>query len=187
MNIEDEELTFDEYLAVLKGDDLDGYRIEKKFRMRIFKESQKYEGTPSSEWPPITFNWDISKEGQRFSLDSITKEGFREHYPGGFLLGYVYLIDFDKNLCAYSRRDEGELWDVGSSGKLAQLIVYLSERHKISPPFVKPLESKEVIFNGGHHRYAIAKELAIKKIPIHVMPEHKLEIDKILNVEWINS
>lgn len=182
-----EAMTTDELLAVISGDDLKEYRVEKAIRMRMIEESKKYEGTPSSEWPAIEFNWDLSQEGQRFSLDGTSANDFLKYYPNGFLLGSVNLQEFDKKLCHYSRRDEGELWEVGFSDKLARLIIYLSEGRKISPPLVKPLKSGEVIFNGGHHRYTIAKELSVQSIPIHVQPEYKPEIDSILVVEWESS
>jgi hypothetical protein len=73
---------------------------------------------------------------------------------------------------------------VGSKDKLARLIVYLSEGRSISPPLVKPLENGEVIFNGGHHRYAIAKEKRENVIPIHIQPEYQARIDEIFPVWW---
>lgn len=177
----------DQISAANAGQDIGEYRAEKALRIRISEGSQKYVGKPSSEWPEIFLNWDLSKEGQRYSLDGSNKNNFAEHYPEGFLLGYVNLEEFDKKLCKYSRRDERELWEVGFEGKLAYLIVYLSENRKISPPLIKPLETGEVIFNGGHHRYAIAKEIGVETIPIHIQPESKAEIDAILNVEWKNA
>lgn len=181
------ETIMDQIMADNVGQDIEGYRAERDLHVRISEESQKYVGKPSSEWPVIYFNWDISKEGQRFSLDGASKKDFTAHYPEGFILGHVNLKEFDKKLCNYSRRDEGELWEVGFADKLAHLIVYLSENRHISPPLVKPLESGEVIFNGGHHRYAIAKEIGLEILPIHIIPEYKAEIDEILSVKWQNA
>lgn len=181
------EMVMDHILAANASQDIEEYRAEKALLMRISEESRKYVGKPSSEWPEIFFNWDLSKEGQCHSLDGTSKKDFAKHYPEGFLLGYVVLEEFDKKLCQYSRRDEGELWKVGSEDKLARLIVYLSENRKISPPLIKRLETGEVIFNGGHHRYAIAKEIGEDRIPIHIQPVYKAEIDVILNVEWENA
>ncbi|WP_251977753.1 ParB/Srx family N-terminal domain-containing protein [Salinicola avicenniae] len=188
MNIEDlnESMSADEVIAHLNGESIYEYRAEKELRMRISEESKQYEGAPSSGWPPIKFNWDLSFEGQRFSLDGMKADEFLKYYPNGFLLGHINLQELDIKLCHYSRRDEGELWKVGAYDKLARLIVYLSENRRISPPLVKPLESGEVIFNGGHHRYAIAKELNIENIPIHIDPKHKKKMDSILNIEWKN-
>ncbi|OQW71606.1 MAG: hypothetical protein BVN35_16290 [Proteobacteria bacterium ST_bin11] len=166
------------------GQSIEEYRKGKAQGMRISEQSKKYIGRPSSEWPKIFFNWDVSKNGQRHSLDATNQKDFAENYPEGFLLGHVFIENFDAKLCHYSRRNHGELWEVGCSAKLAFLIVYLSENRKISPPLVKPLDTGEVIFNGGHHRYAIAKELGLKRIPIYTKPEYKPEIDVILDVEW---
>jgi hypothetical protein len=182
----DIENAIDQIHAAKAGQTIEEYRKEKAKRARISEQSKKYIGRPSSEWPEIFFNWDISKEGQRHSLDRTNQKDFAENYPEGFLLGYVLLENFDTKLCHYSRRDDGELWEVGFEDKLAFLIVYLSENRKISPPLVKPLDTREVIFNGGHHRYAIAKELGLKRIPIYIKPEYKAEIDVILDVEWEN-
>jgi len=186
MKSEDMDLgkTIDQIAAENAGETLEEYRAKRSLFQRLSKESEKYIDTPSSEWPPIKFNWDLSLESQRHSLDGVSLEKFAEYYPAGFLLGFVTLQDFDKKLCHYSRRDEGELWKVGSQNNLASLIVYLSEGRPISPPLVKPLESGEVIFNGGHHRYAIAKEIGEHVIPIHIQPEYRERIDEILHVRW---
>jgi len=79
------------------------------------------------------------------------------------------------------------LWEVGFSSSLSFLIAYLAEGHPISPPLVKPAENGEVIFQGGHHRYAIAKEIGEMEIPIHICPEDKDNLDKILEIEWKNA
>ena len=177
--------THHEWQAVLRGEDLETYRAEEATRARIWNMASRYINEPSSNWPPIEFNWDLSSEGQRFSLDSMTLSDFTQSYPDGFNLGHVELAEFDRKLCHFSRRDEGELWSVGCTHSLACLIVYLSEGHAISPPLVKPLEdTAEVIFTGGHHRYAIAKEIGVKRIPIYVKPEHKAAVDDLLNIEW---
>lgn len=105
---------------------IEEYRKKKTQRMRISEQSKKYIGRPSSEWPEIFFNWDISKEGQRHSLDGTNQKDFAESYPEGFLLGHVFIENLDAKLCHYSRRDDGELWEVGCDAKLAFLIVYLS-------------------------------------------------------------
>ena len=75
---------------------------------------------------------------------------------------------------------------IGSKHSLANLIVYLSEGRPISPPFVKPVDNGEVIFQGGHHRYAIAKVTGVDVFPIHVQRCNKTEIDKRVNVDWAN-
>lgn len=155
-----------------------------ELRARISKEAEQFIGSPVTSWPGINFNWDVSIASQRFSLDGTTKSAFQHYYPDGFILGYVSLPEFDKALCHYSRRDDGELWELGSKHSLANLIVYLSEGRPISPPLVKPVDNGEVIFQGGHHRYAIAKVLGVDVFPIHVKMCNKLEIDKRIKVDW---
>ncbi|WP_188115154.1 transcriptional regulator [Salinicola endophyticus] len=174
----------DQILAENAGETLEKYRAQRLLFQKLSRESEKYIDTHSLEWPPIKFNWDLSRESQRHSLDSASPKKFAEYYPAGFLLGFITLQELDKKLCHYSRRDEGELWEVGSKDKLARLIVYLSEGWPISPPLVKPLENCEVIFNGGHHRYAIAKEIGVDIIPIHIQPEYQERIDEILRIRW---
>ena len=170
--------------ALIKGEDPVEAKRQAELRVRILKEAEHYIDSPVTSWPEISFNWDVSAGSQRFSLDGVTQNDFKKHYPDGFILGYVSLSEFDKILCHYSRRDEGELWELGSKHSLANLIVYLSEGRPISPPFVKPVDNGEVIFQGGHHRYAIAKVIGVDVFPIHVQGCNKAEIDKRINVDW---
>ena len=160
-----ENLTLEEILAVQRGEDLEEFRKERALRIRIMNEAEKYLNAPVEKWPPIKFNWDISSTSQRFSIDGQSQEEFVENFPDGFFLGYVELAEIDKKLCHYSRRDDGELWKVGFPDRLAYLIIYLSEGRPISPPLVKPLDSGEVILQGGHNRYAIAKVVNEHEIP----------------------
>lgn len=175
-----------ELYALVNGEDPVEAKRQAELRKRISKEAEPYINSPVTSWPEINFNWDVSTDSQRFSLDGVTQSNFKKHYPDGFILGYVSLSQFDKVLCHYSRRDEGELWELGSKHSLANLIVYLSEGRPISPPFVKPVDNGEVIFQGGHHRYAIAKVIGVDVFPIHVQRCNKAEIDKRVNVDWVN-
>ncbi|MGP5213234.1 hypothetical protein [Psychrobacter sp.] len=59
----------DQILADNSGETLESYRANKILRLKLSSQANQYIDTDSSLWPPITFNWDISKEGQRFSLD----------------------------------------------------------------------------------------------------------------------
>ena len=176
----------DKILADNSGETLEVYLANKILRSTISDKAKQYIEIGSSGWPPITLNWDLSKEGQRFSLDGENESSFKNHYPEGFILGKVKLDTLDKKLCHFSRRDEGELWSVGYKSSLAYLIVYLSENRPISPPLVKPHLMGEVILKGGHHRYAIAKEIGEKYIPIYVEPKHRKEIDKIIEIDWLS-
>ena len=178
-------LTMDGNLVVMRSKELGGYGRERALRRRIESDSQRYLETPISEWPPIVFNWDLSKESQRFSKDGVSSEEFSKTYPHGFCLGYVSLVDFDQRLCFFSRRKDRELWTIGDPYKLAYLIVYLSEGRPISPPFARPVPGNEIVIDGGHHRYAVAKAIGEPEIPLYVSPRHKEGLDSLLNVKWI--
>lgn len=174
----------DKILANNSGETLEIYRANKILRSTISDKANQYIETDSSGWPPITFNWDLSEEGQRFSLDGENESSFKNHYPEGFILGKVKLDTLDKKLCHFSRRDEGELWSVGYKSKLAYLIVYLSEKRPISPPILKPHIGNEIMLQGGHHRYAIAKEIGEESLPIYIELKYKKQIDSIIRVDW---
>jgi hypothetical protein len=194
-------LTFNEQLAVLRGEDLVAHRAEEAFRAALQTQAHAYLGQPPQAWPLLCFNWDLSYTSQRFSLDlgnindlidlesaSSPQERFHQRYPEGFVAGWVALKEFDAHLCRFSRRDGlQELWSLGDSGKLAYLIAYLSHGYPISPPLVKPLESGELIFQGGHHRYALAKVIGVEEIPIHVLPANQLEVARIVDAAWIED
>lgn len=164
------------------------YKELQIFSSKIREEAEKYKNTPSCEWPKIDINWDLQKTSQRFSLDGVKESKFEINYPKGFSLGHVSLADFDKTLCHYSRRDSGELWSVGCVSKLSYLIVYLSKGYPVSPPLVSPNTELigQTILQGGHHRYAIAKEIGESIIPIYVEPENKLVMDDIVSIKWDN-
>lgn len=187
LHIMTEQHILEEVFAKMQGQTLEEYRTQLEFHARIDSESEKYLNQPVEKWPYIVMNWDTSKSSQRFSLDGQSQEQFLKNYPDGFCLGHANLAEFDKILCHFSRRDDGELWELGCPDRLAFLIVYLSEGYPISPPLVKPLESGEVILQGGHHRYAIAKAIDETEIPIHVVPEHKSQIDKLIRVRWADA
>ena len=174
-------------LVVMRGKELKGYSRERALRRRIEIDSQRYLEAPISEWPPIVFNWDLSRESQRFSKDCVSSEEFYKSYPEGFCLGSVGLADFDQRLCYFSQRKDRELWAIGDPFKLAYLIVYLSEGRPISPPFVRPLSNREIVIEGGHHRYAVAKAIGETEIPVYVTPRHKRDLDTLLSVTWIQS
>lgn len=172
--------------VVMHGKELVGCGRERTLRRRIEADSRRYLEAPVSMWPPIVFNWDLSKESQRFSKDSVSSEEFSKTYPDGFCLGYVSLADFDQRLCFFSRRKDREIWTIGDPYKLAYLIIYLSEGRPISPPFARPLPSNEIVIDGGHHRYAVAKAMGLPEIPVYVTPRHKGDLESLLYVKWIS-
>jgi hypothetical protein len=179
---------FEEQLAVLDGEDLFLHRERAALRALLQIEAAEYVDKPASLWPALVFNWDLSRSSQRFSLDGTSEATFEAAYPDGFKLGWVELLDFDKRLCHFSRRDgSSELWELGTKSKLAYLLAYLSHGHPISPPLVKPVINDEFIFQGGHHRYAIAKASGVKSMPIHVHPRDQTRISELTTVQWSDA
>lgn len=185
---------FDEISAKNTGQTLEEYRESKAKRDALIPKANQIEGTPPSDWPRLEFNWDLSINGRQYSLD------WPVFLPGqdipnaiaewkqnlnGLELGWVELEKFDHCLCSYSRRDGlEELWSVGNSSQLAFVVAYLSEGWPISPPVAKPHSEGGIILIGGHHRYAAAKAVRLKTIPIYCWCEHRDEIDVLLKVEW---
>lgn len=180
----EDSMSYEEVIGMLHGKDPVKAKEDAELSSRIYEESKKYIESPVHTWPKINMNWDVSRESQRFSMDGVLAKDFNRSYPEGLLLGYVSLDELDKILNHFSKRDEGELWTVGSVTKLAKLIVYLSEGRPISPPLIKPVKDEQIGFEGGHHRYAIAKVIGVKRVPVHIKMEHKSEMDKLLNVDW---
>ncbi|WP_305846018.1 transcriptional regulator [Photobacterium kishitanii] len=147
-------------------------------------KSEKLYNKQPKEWPTIKINWDYRLESQRYCFDTLSKSEFDELYPNGLVLGYMPLKEFDNYLCHFSRRDGDELWELGSQSKLAKMIVYLSEGKPITPPVIKPVENNEVIFQGGHHRYAVAKAIELKEISIYAYRENIDELNRFMNIRW---
>ena len=175
----------DDYLAQVFGyESAEDYKRAITENNRIFNKSKEFYNTPPEEWPDIKFNWDYRLESQRFCFDGLTQYDYEKEYPEGLILGHMPLKEFDKYLCHYSRRDAGELWQVGCQSKLAEMIVYLSEGNPITPPIIKPIEGNEVIFQGGHHRYAVAKAIGLKEIPVYAHSKHVAKLDQFIDINW---
>lgn len=155
-------------------------------------------GALPSEWPKLTFNWDLTIDGREYSFDAPVflpsvidtyaarkkwKESLKE-----FDLGWVSLEEMDSYLCRYSRRDGlKELWKVGNSSKLSYVVAHISEGRPISPPVIKSTSNDEIILIGGHHRYAAAKVVGEKKIPIYCSSKDQKKIGVLLNIDWVNK
>lgn len=177
-----------ELFASIEGISVDIYRQQRAFKNDIRNKAEKVRNLPVEDWPEIKINWDLSKEAQRFCCDGMKQEEFEEYYPKGFFIYWVCLGDFDNVLGAYSRRDEGDLWTVGFESKLAEMIIYLSEGHPISPPLAAPNEySDDIILLGGHHRYAVAKAIGEKRIPICIRPDNKPEIERLIGAHCMEK
>lgn len=150
------------------------------------KRADKVYNTEPDVWgEQVKFNWDYQVKSQRFCFDMNQKK-FEESYPNGLILGFMSLKEFDKYLCHYSRRDEGELWKVGSTYGLAKMIIYLTDGNPIVPPVIKPVENNEVIFQGGHLSYAVAKASGQDLIPLYALPEHVEKLNQFMKINWIN-
>lgn len=177
----------EEMLAGLDGEDIAHARKAQEQRAEIWTEAQQYIDLPAEHWPPLNFNWDKRAESQRFALDGKKEAEFKAIYPAGLRLGWVELSRFDPNLCHFSRRDTPEeLWKLGSSTKLAEVIAYIVRGLPISPPLVMPhpTQKNELLLGGGHHRYAAAKFSGQISLPILVAPEHCEAVGSIVPVSW---
>ena len=64
-------------------------------------------------------------------------------------------------------------------------MAHISEGRPISPPVIKPTSNGKIILIGGHHRYAAAKVVSEKKLPICCNSENRNKIDILLKVDWI--
>lgn len=181
-----EGICFEELLAHLNGEDLETYRKRQQERAMLWKAAEPYLNMPPEQWHPLTFNWDLAKESQRFALDGIDAEAFRKHYPQGFVLGWLRLSDFDKHLSHFSRRDGlEELWSSGDSSKLAIAIARFKHGLPTTPPLVAPGEDKNQVFlAGGHHRYTVAKFSGQERLPIYADPDHVPTLSQIIPVSW---
>jgi hypothetical protein len=183
-----EPASYEEMLAHIEGEDLAEFRRRQIERADLWAEAQEYKDLPPSQWPPLLFNWDLTPEGQRFALDGVKPDAFLEQYPQGLTVGWVALAEFDRVLCHFSRRDtEAELWQLGSRSTLASVIAYLRRGLPITPPLVRPVDYREVILQGGHHRYAVAKAISLVQLPILAVKENCAGISAIVSVRWVDA
>lgn len=163
----------------------DDLRRRKSLISRVSELCSKWTDLPVELWPEIEINWDVKLESQYYCLDRYSPIQFHEDYPKGFAIGYVNLQEFDEILNHFSRRDDGELWELGFKDKLSFLIQYTSENNPLSPPLVKPcIESREVILSGGNHRYALAKAINCTVIPICTEWKYINTINGLVDVKW---
>lgn len=185
----------DEIMIIVNGGNLDDYRAQKEYEHIMRLEADKYIDKPPSEWPKINFNWDFTVSSQRHCLDGCSDKEFKKSFPQGLLLGNVKLNELDGHLCQHSLRDfkKGELWSNGDKNKLAKNIIYISKGNPITPPLINFLNFPEnsvdygkLNFQGGNHRFAVAKAIELDEIPIYVNPKDKEKIESILEVRWGN-
>lgn len=177
--------TSEQIHAIIYGVDVEEYRMIKAERNRIDEIALQYINKRKKYWPTIQFNWDLSRDSMRYSLDGVKQAEFEKQYRNGFLLGFVSRKAFHNKLCKFSRRDGArELWSLGDKMKLARCIARLSEGQKISPPLVKPTLGGELILAGGHHRYAVANACKLEELPIYCEPQYVTDISSIVSVRW---
>lgn len=177
----------DELAQVFGYKSVEDYKRSMAESEELHNKSEKLYNKQPKEWPTININWDYNSESQRYCFDGLSKPEFDNLYPNGLVLGHMPLKEFDKYLCHFSRRDGDELWKLGSQSKLAQMIVYLSEGKPITPPVIKPVENNEVIFQGGHHRYAVAKAIELQQISIYAYREDIDELNRFMNIDWVSA
>lgn len=177
--------SYEEALALMKGRGLELFRKDQALYDRLRIEAQRYADLPPDEWPSLSFNWDLDPDSQRFALDGVDPAKFTEQFPSGLISGEVELSRFDTKL-AHSCRRNGpeELWSLGVKSKLALAIAYAANGLPVTPPIVRPWEEREIIFVGGHHRYAVAKAIQLETLPIYARPEDRAQIDAIVPVQW---
>ena len=84
----DKPMSFDEALAVTRGESLSKYREQQQLTARLQKQAERYVDLPPNQWPKLSFNWDLSPDSQRFAFDGVELESFRKHYPNGLVLGH---------------------------------------------------------------------------------------------------
>ena len=178
-------MTTEEVLAIMDGDSPEEAKAWTALNADLLAEGRGYRDSPPSKWPALTFNWDLSLEGQRFALDGVKLDGFQKSHPHGLRLGWVDVVDFDSKLCHFNRRDENELWSIGSATKLAKAIAYLRRGLPITPPLVAPVNGKdELHFHGGNHRYAALKAVGRETaFPIYVASEDFETVARIITVK----
>lgn len=178
-----EPMTTTEALAVLRGEDLAAHRERAGLRDKIDLEARQYVNVPPGEWPPLTFNWDLSEAGQRYALDGVGEGEFCDRYSDGLELGWVYLPDFTSRLCRYNRRDVSELWTVGDGSKVARLTAYIAGGLPVTPPLIGVyIVSAELVIQGGNHRYAVAQAAGVQSLPIWFEPKDRGAIETIIQI-----
>jgi hypothetical protein len=175
----------EEILAKMRGENLEDYRERKARDAEAWKEAETIIDQPPEKWPELPFCWDLSQEGMRFALDGESQESFNAGYPQGLIWGACELLEFDRKICRFARREGSEeLWSVGIRSKLASVICYIAKGNPITPPLIVPLDSGELTFAGGHHRYAAAKASGLKEIVFYTQPASRAAVSQIIPVRW---
>ncbi len=180
--------TLEEWLAEQDGISIESFRADAELRSRISSLAESHLRKRPSDWPILTFNWDLSSESQHFALDGCKPDAFSKAYPVGLIAGQVEMRLFDAALCHFNRRDDlEELWECGFESKLAYLIAYLAEGLPITPPLVAVTPQNEICFVGGNHRYTAAKFSGQKTLFIYAERSTANAIDQLVPVQWVDT
>ena len=178
----------EEFFAELDGMTLEEARANRALRSRLDEQADTYRRTLPNAWPITEVSWDLAPVSQRYSLDGIQSDVFAKHYSAGFILGWADLVDIDQHLHSSAYRSPDELWTLGSSSKLANVIAYLGNGGSVSPPLLQvvEVEGKETIgIAGGHHRFAVAKALNMREIPFYIADvEQRKRLMQMFAVRW---
>ncbi|AMW77578.1 hypothetical protein AMD27_00775 [Acinetobacter sp. TGL-Y2] len=164
------------------------YLIRKTEREIIQYEASKVMNFSPNKWPKLYFNWDLRQKNQRLSFDNVNSlEDLNHYYPEGFLAFKAELKEVDSYLNSYSKRTLEDLWKVGYPDKLAQIIIYLSNKNNsISPPVIMMNEAG-ITLKGGNHRYTAAKFSSQKYVTMYTTQNYKSELNKLLKtIEWLS-
>lgn len=74
-------MTTEEMLAIMDGASPEEAKARTALNAALHAEGLGYRETPPSKWPALTFNWDLSQEGQRFTLDGVKLDDFQKSHP----------------------------------------------------------------------------------------------------------
>lgn len=126
-------------------------------------------GLPIEQWPPFEPKWDLSRDAQKYVLDS-GKDEFDDYYPEGLVLRWIKLTEFDVKLTRNNLRAAHEVWDVGDPSKAAGVLADWIDGRALTPPGVDCFEKRELTLFGGNHRLAVARARGVPSLPILIDP-----------------
>jgi hypothetical protein len=173
-----------EFVAELSGEDMDEWRRIRDIRQRLEPTVVALIDKPINEWPTFQIQWDLTKEGQRYTLDGCSQESFEKQYPNGLQVRWITLNDLNRVLCDYNRRTIEETWEVGSKRSLANNIAWAGDRQPVTPIYIKQNSffPEQIKLEGGNHRYAMVNAMQVTILPVLVEQEDIAIIEKIITL-----
>ncbi len=141
---------------------------------------EKLIGVSVSEWPDFEIIWDLNPASQRFALDGMDKDAFRDDFRQGLDVVWAELADLDANLIGQSRRTKEGIWTIGVPDKTANCIRQWSQGRALTPPYIILIGYKLCV-GGGHHRLSIARAKGVAILPLLVEAQEKDDIAKIIS------